>query len=331
MPFFSVIIPNYNHAPFLKERIDSILNQTFVDFEIILLDDNSTDNSKEILEEYRLISKISHLIVNEKNSGSPVAQWHKGIHLAKGDWIWIAESDDIADPHFLEECANSLHSHPKTGLVYCDSNILDVTRKQITTRFSDRKNTIFKTAKWSHAYWQNGIHEINECLKYDCTLNNVSAAVFKKDLALQIIDGALTFRYYADWYCFLRLCLLSDIYYIPKALNTYRFHSQSLLNAETSIIISTKEYFKILKLLYYNTMITNRKKLLTHFAFNYLAFGILRDGPRKMFAITRNYFALDKPLAFKVLLRVFQIKLFYQRYKAKFEINETSSWYSQLQ
>ncbi len=331
MPLFSVIIPNFNHAPFLKERIDSILNQTYVDLEIILLDDNSTDNSKEILEEYCSNNKISHLIVNEKNSGSPVSQWQKGIHLAKGDWIWIAESDDIADSHFLEECANCINSHPKTGLVYCDSNIFDVVHQQTSRRFSDRKNSIFKTVKWSHAYWQSGIHEINECLKYDCTVNNVSAAVFKKELALQILDGALTFRYYADWYCFLRLCLLSGISYIPKALNTYRFHSQSLLNAETSLIISTKEYFKILKLLYYNNMITNRKKLLTHFAYNYLAFGILKDGPRKMFAITRNYFAIDKTLAFKVILRVLQIKLFNKRYKAKFEINETSSWYSQLQ
>ena len=116
MPFFSVIIPNYNHALFLRQRIDSVLNQTYTDFEIILLDDHSPDNSREIMEEYRSNKKISHIVLNEKNSNSLLLQWKKGIALAKGDWIWIAESDDIADPGFLEECANNILDHPTVGL-----------------------------------------------------------------------------------------------------------------------------------------------------------------------------------------------------------------------
>jgi len=322
MPFFSVIIPNYNHASFLRQRIDSVLNQTYTDFEVIILDDHSADNSREIIELYRANKKISHIVFNERNSGSLLTQWNRGIGLANGTWIWIAESDDIADPDFLEECANNINSHPEVGLLYCDSKILDETTQQITRRFSDRKNSIFKTLKWSNPYSQNGIAEINECLKYDCTVNNVSAAVFKKELALQIFEEKVSFSYYADWYYFLKLCLLADICYTPRPLNTYRFHSNSLLNAETSLVSSTKEYFKILKLLYYDNKITNKKKLLNHYAFNYLSFGILKDGPGKMFAIINNYFALDKTLAFKILVRICLIKLLYQRYKVKFEIKE---------
>ena len=73
----SIIVPNYNHAPFLNQRLDSIFNQTFQDFEVILLDDASTDNSLSILEDYKekFKSKVSHLIVNEKNSGSPFKQF----------------------------------------------------------------------------------------------------------------------------------------------------------------------------------------------------------------------------------------------------------------
>lgn len=70
MPKVSVIIPNYNHSSYLKERIDSILNQTFQNFEVIILDDCSTDNSKEIIELYRDHTKVSHIVYNEKNSGS---------------------------------------------------------------------------------------------------------------------------------------------------------------------------------------------------------------------------------------------------------------------
>lgn len=320
MPFFSVIIPNYNHALFLRERIDSVLNQTYTDFEIIILDDHSTDNSRQIIEEYRSNNKVSHILLNEKNSNSLLLQWKKGVELAKGDWIWIAESDDIADPAFLEKCINSIHNQSTAGLWYSDSNILNDTNQEITSRFSERKNTIFKTQKWNHAYFQNGIAEINECLKYDCTVNNVSAAVFKRDLALPLLYQATQFRYYPDWYFFLKLCLLTDICYSPKPLNTYRFHSGSVSNTETSLVNSKREYFEILKLLYNSNKVTDKNKLLSHYSFNYLSFGVLKDGPGKLFSIIKTYFAIDKKLATKVLLKIFLIKLFFQRYKAKFEL-----------
>ncbi len=69
MPTVSVIVPNYNHASFLKQRINSILEQTYQDFELILLDDCSTDNSREILEQYRSNPHVSHIAHNEINSG----------------------------------------------------------------------------------------------------------------------------------------------------------------------------------------------------------------------------------------------------------------------
>ncbi|MGZ8558850.1 MAG: glycosyltransferase family 2 protein [Chitinophagaceae bacterium] len=323
MAFFSVIIPNFNHASFLRQRVDSVLNQTITDFEVILLDDHSSDNSQEIIEEYRSNKKITHIVFNEQNSESLLDQWSKGVGLASGEWIWIAESDDIADPYFLEECVNTMNKHPGAGLVYCDSKIMEETTGEITGSFSKRKNSIFKTEKWNKDYCQNGIIEINECLKYDCTVNNVSAAVFRKDLALQTLQQQLQFRYYADWYFFLQLCLVTDICYTSKTLNTYRFHPSSLLNAETSLATSKKEYFKILKLLYRNSQITSKKELLDHYAFNYLSFGIIKDGPAKIFSIARSYFASDKNLALKILQRICLIKLFYQRYKAKFEIKGT--------
>ena len=102
MPTVSVIVPNYNHAPYLQERFDSIFNQTFQDFEVIILDDCSSDNSKEIIEEYRNRPQVSHIVHNEKNSGYPFKQWAKGFGLAKGEYIWIAESDDWAELNFLE-------------------------------------------------------------------------------------------------------------------------------------------------------------------------------------------------------------------------------------
>ena len=93
-PLISIIIPNYNHALYLKQRIDSVLNQTFQDFELIILDDCSTDNSREIIERYRGNPKITQIIYNKKNSGGVFKQWIKGIEKVKGEYVWIAERDD---------------------------------------------------------------------------------------------------------------------------------------------------------------------------------------------------------------------------------------------
>ena len=96
MPKVTVIIPNYNHAKFLPRRIESVLNQTFQDFEVVFLDDSSTDNSLEIFNNYSTDKRI-RLIQNNVNSGSPFKQWIKGLRESKGEYIWIAESDDFAD------------------------------------------------------------------------------------------------------------------------------------------------------------------------------------------------------------------------------------------
>ena len=100
----SVIIPNYNYENFIVERIDSILNQSYPIYELIILDDKSTDNSVNVIKEK--INSIKNIKVrfveNEKNTGSPFSQWQKGISLVEGDYFWIAEADDSAHPLFLE-------------------------------------------------------------------------------------------------------------------------------------------------------------------------------------------------------------------------------------
>jgi glycosyltransferase involved in cell wall biosynthesis len=91
------------HASFLEERINSILKQTYKNYEIILLDDKSTDNSIEIIKRYENNYHISHIKINKTNNGSPFIQWEKGFNLAEGELIWIAESDDSCDADFLKK------------------------------------------------------------------------------------------------------------------------------------------------------------------------------------------------------------------------------------
>jgi len=121
----SVIVPNYNHSRYLEKRIDSILNQTFQDFELIILDDCSTDNSKDIIRQYKGHEKVGNIIFNECNSGSVFKQWKSGISLAKGEYIWIAESDDCADLEFLYKLLPVLENNKELGFVYCNSHVID--------------------------------------------------------------------------------------------------------------------------------------------------------------------------------------------------------------
>lgn len=109
-PTVSVIVPNYNHSRFLPKRLESIYGQTFQDFEVILLDDASIDDSLAILEQYAQHPKTKCLLINETNSGAPFMQWQKGMEAASGEWIWVAESDDYCQPDFLETLLKGMNS-----------------------------------------------------------------------------------------------------------------------------------------------------------------------------------------------------------------------------
>ena len=121
MPKVSVIVPNFNHSAYLKQRIDSILNQTYQDFELIILDDCSTDNSREIIDLYVNCAKVSNIVYNEKNSGNTFKQWKKGISLAVGKYVWIAESDDWCEATLLETLVVGIEKDDNCIISYCQS------------------------------------------------------------------------------------------------------------------------------------------------------------------------------------------------------------------
>ena len=117
-PLVSVIIPNYNHALYLDERIQSVLNQSYGRFEVIILDDLSKDNSREVMEKYRDHPHVSHIVYNTENSGSTFKQWAKGFALAKGELIWIAESDDSCSPELLQKLVAEFEKDDDLVLAY---------------------------------------------------------------------------------------------------------------------------------------------------------------------------------------------------------------------
>jgi glycosyltransferase involved in cell wall biosynthesis len=226
MPKISVIVPNYNHAAFLERRIESILSQTCNDFELILLDDFSTDTSREILESYQSNPKVSHLVFNNRNSGSTFIQWQKGVALASGEYIWIAESDDWAEPTLLEKLTGLLDNHPTAGLAYCNSAFF-----LNDERYADSaayKTTKFNTDRWHHDYFATGSYELEHAFLWDCTINNVSSVLMRRSILINLLPLDRPFVYSGDWYIYIRIASCSDIAYTYETLNNYRDHAANV-------------------------------------------------------------------------------------------------------
>ena len=212
MPTVSVIIPNYNHASFLKQRINSVLYQTFQDFEIIILDDCSHDNSRDIIEEYRLHPKIKCIVYNTINSGSSFKQWKKGIELAESDYVWIAESDDWCEPSFLAEMICAFNENNDLVLAHCQ---LLCIRNGIIEWRTDSK--LLKEIS------EGNVFNIQNMLGYN-GIPNASGVVFKRKCFFHIGDQYLKMLYCGDWFIWSQICRQGKVFTSGKYLNYFNKH-----------------------------------------------------------------------------------------------------------
>jgi glycosyltransferase involved in cell wall biosynthesis len=215
-PLISVVVPNYNHAAFLEERLDSILGQTYQNIELIVVDDASTDGSPEIYQKYN--EHIDTLIINEVNSGTPFKQWKRGIEEAKGEWIWIAESDDYAEPQFLESLLNS---SSKAGLRYAQSEDVDAQGKRLLHRLE--YTSTFDPNIWEEDFEMDGVEFCKDYLKVKNVIPNASAVIFKKSLAADVPwDEILPMRMCGDWLFWICILEKSSVFFRSETLNHFR-------------------------------------------------------------------------------------------------------------
>ena len=224
-PLVSVIIPNYNHALYLKQRIDSVLNQTFQDFELIILDDCSTDCSQEIIELYRENPKIAQIMYNEKNSGGVFKQWIKGIEQAKGEFIWIAESDDYAGENFLAETVEVLANDASLGMVFTNSTAVNSTGDFLWTAQEDKSLTYKLLEADENLIDKNNL---SQYLLAEMIIANASSVLFRKSNLVTIDFKELQkFINTGDRFVYLVIALGSKIKYISKPLNFMRSHEEN--------------------------------------------------------------------------------------------------------
>ena len=130
----SLAMPTYNGSKFLRKQLDSIYEQTLIPDEIVVVDDCSTDNTRDILEEYKMTRGLKYY-VNEKNLGYN-KNYVKAIMLCNGDYILLCDQDDVWLPNKVEKCYNEIVKYPQhiPALVSCfsstDPNII-TTKKRV--------------------------------------------------------------------------------------------------------------------------------------------------------------------------------------------------------
>lgn len=242
----SVIVPNYCHEPYLKERLDSILSQTYEDFELIILDDCSNDRSRDVIEQYSSNPHVSHIVYNEKNSGSTFIQWERGFELARGRYIWIAESDDVARPTFLEECVRALDESRDgkspvlafTDCEYIDSHGKFLHATRLSRELAGRRRG--GVTRFGSRFF------LTQRLMYQNYILNASMAVFRKDAIPKEREYA-SYRYVGDWLFWLGVTMNGDVAYIDKPLDGFRQHGDNTTAKSTRGGRNFDEIQRILK------------------------------------------------------------------------------------
>lgn len=246
-PLVSVIVPCYNHAEYLHQRLESIYSQSYKHIEVILLDDNSSDKSQEVLLSFknRFPTQTRHYF-NEKNSGNVFSQWKKGISHSRGELIWIAESDDYCDKDFLEKLVTKF-SDESVMLAYAYSQFVNADGSNAPFSFDSYVSGLSET-KWQQDYTQTAHKEVQEGLGMKNTIPNVSSAVFR-NIPPQIFDyeQLKQFKVCGDWYFYLSLIRGGKIAYSRSTKNYYRFHPTNTSSNFQKNIQFVKEHELIAK------------------------------------------------------------------------------------
>jgi len=219
------------------------------------------------------------------------------------------ESDDLADPRFLEKMVPLAIQNEKASLVYCDSLILSPTTTDRPLNYATLKNNRYKVSKWNQAYQQDGKAELNEWLKMDCTINNVSAVLFRKSFARESLGNLGGFRFHGDWMFYINMAEKGEIIYFPEALNQYREHDANHSKSRSGNHFNKPECFYILHELLQKEYITDKKELIRHFTKAYIGFGFRKEKPFSATGLYRQYQKINPRLARMVLWQLIKSKI----------------------
>lgn len=237
----SVVVPCYNHAAFLDKRLSSIIAQRRPPLEIIIIDDASQDDSLPLARAFADRSPLPvRVIAREHNSGSPFITWAEGARLARGELLWIAESDDLADPRLLERLAPFLETDPATVLAYCQSGVIGARGERLADDHLFYTDDI-DSSRWETPYLVPGEEEIGKALAIKNTIPNVSAVLFRRQALQDVVAQIASDRYCGDWRAYSLLAARGRVGFSPEPLNQTRRHGGNATMAGERDLLAIRE------------------------------------------------------------------------------------------
>lgn len=215
-PLVSICIPTYNSGEFIKRTLDSVLNQTYKNIEVIIVDDRSKDNTKEVIEEYN--DERIKFVLNERNCGLS-KNWNNTLKKATGKYIKLLCADDVIYENCIEEEVNALENNSDCSLVISNTHIVNSNDK-ITLKVKKLK--------------KQGKYDGKKLAKKSILLKNFYGApcstLFRRETVRRIglFDEELSLI--PDYDLWLRLSYEGDVYFIDKYLSAFRVHRISNTN-----------------------------------------------------------------------------------------------------
>ena len=183
----------------------------------------ATDGSEEVLSDYQDHAKVSHILLNEHNTGNPFKQWFKGMQLAKGKYIWIAEADDLCELTFLEKVVPLMEKYQQAAVCFAGSKYIDKDGNVLSYDMNKWKSAIPPYAVF------NGKTYAEHNLYWRSYIANASSAIFRKSMVnAQNMEQCLQMRYSGDWLFWFYMAMQGDIIERYEVLNYFRQHNQKV-------------------------------------------------------------------------------------------------------
>lgn len=216
-PKLSIIIPCYNYAFFLRSCLDSILEQDYHNYELILVDDGSTDETWEVLQEYAAVHSHVRVFKSPTNEG-PFKASQRGWNEALGTYLHFFSADDLYHPGCLSKIMTLFHNHPKLGLVCTDLNYFQNESGQTTTKnlLPEQNRSVVFTPQEAVSLFQ----------KTDFWIPGLTC-IMKADIVKKYGHFDSKLENISDWFYFHKIALLEGLGYIPEALISMRLHDQT--------------------------------------------------------------------------------------------------------
>ncbi|MBQ8985522.1 glycosyltransferase [Candidatus Saccharibacteria bacterium] len=243
----TVVIPNYNYEKYLPMRIASILSQTVLPKEIILLDDNSTDDSVKIAEPILDAANkkygIKYKIIKNSDNRGCFRQWVKGFEEASYDFVWVAEADDYAAPTFV---ATVMDGFKDKGVVlsYCKSVVIDSDSVVADYDYNSYLEDL-DARKWEKDFILNGKKFVTNYLSQKNVIPNASSVIFRKSAVKNIGEYLDEYQAIGDWLAYIYVIGQGEVSYCAKTLNGHRRHGKSIIANQEKSACFAKEMMMI--------------------------------------------------------------------------------------